>query len=76
MSQTCKLETFHEYKALISFKFENKDSMIRKTFWKSTFDFLAEFPYRKGKISCRNKLFVVSVVSCAGLYTVVAIYIY
>ena len=25
MSQTCKLETFHKYKALISFKFENKE---------------------------------------------------
>ena len=31
MSPTCKLKTFHEYKALISFKFGNKDSIIRKT---------------------------------------------
>ena len=31
MSPTCKLKAFHEYKALISFEFANKDSIIRKT---------------------------------------------
>ena len=30
MSPTCKLKTFHEYKALISFKFANKYSKIKK----------------------------------------------
>ena len=30
-SPTCKLKTFHEEKALISFKFANKNSIIRKT---------------------------------------------
>ena len=30
-SPTCKLKTFHEEKALISFKFANKDSINRKT---------------------------------------------
>ena len=49
MSQTCKLETFHEYKALISFKFENKDSMIRKTFWNSHLIFWQNSLIEKGK---------------------------
>ena len=31
MSPTCKLKTFHEYKALVSFKFVNKDSIISIT---------------------------------------------
>ena len=31
MSPTYKFKTFYEYKALISFKFANKDSIIRKT---------------------------------------------
>ena len=30
MSPTCKLKTFLEYKALINFKFANKDSINRK----------------------------------------------
>ena len=59
MSQTCKLKTFDEWKALISFKFANKDSIIRKTSWKfpmhyvnKTFDFFGNFSFRKGKVSC------------------------
>ena len=31
MSTTCKLKTFYEKEALISFKFTNKDTTIRKT---------------------------------------------
>ena len=31
LSPICKLKTFHEYKALISIKFANKGSIIRKT---------------------------------------------
>ena len=51
-----KLKTLHEYKALISFKFANKDIMIRKTFWKypihyvnSTFRLLENSLTEKGK---------------------------
>ena len=47
--------TFHQYKALTSFKFSNKDS-IRKTFSKflmhyvnTTFDFWGNFLIEKGK---------------------------
>ena len=31
MSLNCKLKAFHEYKALISFKFANTDGIIKKT---------------------------------------------
>ena len=56
MSSTWKLKASHEYKALISFKFSNKDSIIRKTSRKfpmhyvnTTFDFFWEFLLEKGK---------------------------
>ena len=56
MSPTCKLKTFHQYKALISFKFANKDSIIRKTAWKfpmhyvnTTFNILGNSLVEKGK---------------------------
>ena len=55
-SPTCKLKTFHEEKALISFKFANKDSIIRKTSWKfhmhyvnTAFNFLGNCLLEKGK---------------------------
>ena len=32
MSATCELKTFHEYKALISFTFANKDSVNQENF--------------------------------------------
>ena len=56
MSPTCTLKTFHEYKALITFKFTNKDSIIRKTSWKflmhyvnTTFEFLGNSILEKRK---------------------------
>ena len=56
MSPTCKLKTLHEYKALISFKFANKCSIIRKTSWKfpihyvnTTFDFFGNSFTEQGK---------------------------
>ena len=53
MSSTCKFKTFDEYKALITFKFANKDSIIRKTaLWKHNIRFLGKFPFRKGKVFC------------------------
>ena len=55
MSPTCKLKTFHEYKAPISSKFANKDSVIRKTSIKfpmhcvnRTFDFFGNSLLEKG----------------------------
>ena len=60
LSPICKLKTFHEYKALISIKFANKGSIIRKTSWKFPMHyvklckynirFFGEFPFRKGKV--------------------------
>ena len=58
MSPTCRLKTFYEYKALISFKFANKDSLIWNflkiphELCKHNIWFLGEFPFRKGKVSC------------------------
>ena len=56
MSPTWKLKTSHQYKALISFKFANKDSIIRKTAWKfpmhyvnTTFNILGNSLIKKGK---------------------------
>ena len=46
MSPTCKLKMLHEYKALISFKFVNKDSIIRKT--STTFNFGGNSLLEKG----------------------------
>ena len=57
MPSTCKLKTFHEFKALISFKFAKKDSIklgeINRKFCKNylntTFDFLMNSILEKGK---------------------------
>ena len=50
------VKTFHEWKALISFKFANKDSIIRKIFWNflmhyvnTTFNFFGNSLLKKGK---------------------------
>ena len=55
MPPTYKLKTFYEYKALITFELANKDSIIRKiphALCKHNIQFLEEFCYRKGKVSC------------------------
>ena len=57
MSLTCKLKTFLEYKALINFKFANKDSIYTKTsenspyiiYVNTTFDFLGNSLSEEGK---------------------------
>ena len=66
MSSTCKLKTFHEHNALISFKFANKDSIIRKTSWKlpmhyinTTFHFFGNSPLEKRKHLVIDSYFLV-----------------
>ena len=68
MSPTCKPKTFHEYKALISFKFVNKGSIIRNASWKfsmhsvnTTFDFLGNSLLEKGKYLVIESSFFVCV---------------
>ena len=69
MSPTCKLKTLHEYKALISFKFANKCSIIRKTSWKfpihyvnTTFHFLGNSFTEEGKNHYWNIIFLYRVI--------------
>ena len=56
MSPTCKLKTFHEYKALTSFEFANKDNQesflkITHALCKRKIRFFWKFSFRKGKVS-------------------------
>ena len=65
MSPTCKLKRFHEYEALICFKFANKDIGIIKISsypenppphalckHKHNIQIFGEFSFTKGQVSC------------------------